>query len=169
MASRRLPLVLETAIPFAAGGKAEGGGRCPVPYPPNEKGESELGRASHPRGAAATGFQHLRTYGVALSAATEAHARRNQSQLVAGFFEQPSRSHSRIRLLHRSESLVPYLCTASSSSNTVGGAFCTSTLRSIQQAIGLCNNSGKHSRSRVLIVTLCSTMMPSSEMTLWTF
>ena len=83
------------------------------------------------------------------------------SQWLAFLQTSPSRSHSRIRLLHRSESLVPCPSPASSSSNMVGGALLHfQRLPSIQQAIGLCNNSGKHSRSRVLIVTLCSTMMP---------
>ncbi|HEX4170073.1 MAG TPA: hypothetical protein VHZ55_31790 [Bryobacteraceae bacterium] len=43
------------------------------------------------------------------------------------------------------------------------GAFCISTLRCIQQAIGSCNNYAKHSRCRALIDTSCSTMPRSSE------
>jgi putative transposase len=58
---------------------------------------------------------------------------------------------------------APY--TASSRLNTVAGAFCISTLPSIQQAIGSCTSYGKHSRFPAPIDTCCSTMMPSSEMT----
>ena len=43
-------------------------------------------------------------------------------------------------------------------------AFCTSTLRCIQPAIGSCNNYAKHSRCRDLIGTSCLTMIPSSGM-----
>jgi hypothetical protein len=53
-------------------------------------------------------------------------------------------------------------CTASSLSNMPAGASCTSTLRSIQQAIGSYNNYAKHSRCQGLIDTSCSTMTPNS-------
>jgi hypothetical protein len=51
-------------------------------------------------------------------------------------------------------------CTASLSNMPVG-AFCISMLHSIQSAIGLCNNSAKHSRCQALIDMSCSTTIPS--------
>src|SRR6185312_12645007 len=54
VASRRVPPVLEMAMPAASSRAAEGGGRNPTANPPNEEGESKLGRASQPWGTATT-------------------------------------------------------------------------------------------------------------------
>src|SRR3954447_6380312 len=68
------------AIPPAASGASEGGGRSPKLDPPHETRESDVGRAAHPWRATITRLGDLRTYRVTLSATPKAHSGRKQSQ-----------------------------------------------------------------------------------------
>jgi len=87
LASRRIPPVLDMAIPPAASGAAESGGRGTRLDPPHEKRESDVGRAAHPWRAAITRLRDLRAYPVTLSATPEAHSGAKQSQPVACFLD----------------------------------------------------------------------------------
>src|SRR5690348_11248664 len=97
------------AIPPAASGAAEGGARSSRLDPTHEKRESDVGRAAHPWRVAITRLRGLRAYRLTLSATTEAHSGGKQSQPVAGFSKQPSRSDCRLRLLHRADPSVSHL------------------------------------------------------------
>src|SRR3954451_20104015 len=109
LASRRIPPVLDMAIPPPASGASEGGRRSPKLDPPHAKRESDVGRAAHPWRAAITRLRDLRTYRITVSATPEAHSRGKQSQPVARFSEQPSRGDCRLRLLHCADALVRHL------------------------------------------------------------
>src|ERR1700756_4309357 len=73
--------------------------------------------------------------------------------LTFGPMGLPPTEYASLRWTHISSPFPTFIsgrCTVSSLSNMLAGAFCTSTLRSIQQAIGSYNNYAKHFRCRVL-------------------
>src|SRR5260370_37775816 len=100
LAPYRLPNVLVMAIPpsdlLRKEANQQGVARIDMQ---NGGRESQLGRTSHPRGIAIAWLRCCRTHGISMGA--EGPERSGEKESMEGILEEPSGSHRRDGLLHR--------------------------------------------------------------------